>query len=102
MDEYLKDQASSRDSWIYKIPTTPAEDQKILDAFNKIRSQGYSISENRTCSTAASEGLKDLGVFKSTTQFPLMLKKWFDLDLGRRGGIQRWDVPKGGGEFPKF
>jgi hypothetical protein len=99
LNDYLLDQSKVRDQWLYRIPTTSEEDQKIIDAFNRVRDAGYSIKEDRSCSSAASQGLKDIGVLKRTTPFPKMLKNWLDMRQ-RRERQQQMFLPRGSTTIP--
>ena len=100
LGDYLRDQTKQRDQWVYRIPSSPEEDQKMIDGFKRIRNQGYSIPKNRTCSSAVSQGLKDIGVFHGTTPSPGQLNQWFLLNLFHRQGVQSYYLPRGSSNIP--
>lgn len=93
--DFLNEQSSKRTNVLYRIPTSPEEDQRIIDGFNRVRDAGYSILKNSTCATAASQGLADLGISNNTTPSPKMLNDWFQLGLSTRSGINGFIVPRG-------
>ncbi|PZR79854.1 MAG: hypothetical protein DLM52_00460, partial [Chthoniobacterales bacterium] len=97
LGDYLTQQSVSggKDQLLYYIPTTPEEDQQLVDSFNRARDRGFSSEQANTCSTAVSEGLRDIGVFRHRTPFPKMLLDWFRAGLARRPGVSGMYIPPG-------
>ena len=100
LNDYAQSQNKTRNQTFYWITTTKEEDAKAIEAFKKERAKGYSIAKQQTCASACCEGLKEIGVFKSSTAYPLMLKNWFDLGLAGKANIKEMSVCQNAQGFP--
>ena len=100
LNDYAQSQNKTRNQTFYWITATKEEDAKAIEAFKKERAKGYSIAKQQTCASACCEGLKEIGVFKSSTAYPLMLKNWFDLGLAGKANIKEMSVCQNAQGFP--
>jgi hypothetical protein len=73
---------------LFYIPCTEEEGVTVVEKFIETREKGYSIIEGRTCATAVTAGLKEIGVFENTTMFPMMVLRWFEKNLADKPGIK--------------
>lgn len=91
--DYIKDQASYRDSTAYIINTTPEEEAKIIDAFKARNKSGHNARSNN-CAHQVSDALKEAGVIDRVTPFPGRLHSPMKEGV-KRGEVSAHKVPKG-------
>ena len=95
--KYLDHQSIGRVNFIYRIQVTDAQAQKFLEGFNSIRNQGYSIKLNRTCASAVSQGLVNIGAARTVTRFPAGIRAMFESGVVQNNGfnVNKAFLPKG-------
>jgi hypothetical protein len=78
--DYLRNQATYRDSLIYILPATQAQDDALIKAFMEARKKGGDVAQNN-CADMVGAGLKAAGLIKpaAITTFPKMLNDYMML-----------------------
>jgi RHS repeat-associated protein len=96
--DYIRNQASYRDSTIYVINTTPEEEAKIIEAFKERNKAGHNARLNN-CSHQVSYALKQAGIVDRVTPFPGTLHS--PMQEGIKGGnVTPYEVSKGSTSIP--
>jgi hypothetical protein len=78
--DYLRNQAAYRDSLIYILPTTQAQDDAFIKAFMEARKKGGDAVRNN-CADMVGAGLKAAGLIKpkAITTFPGLINDYMML-----------------------
>jgi hypothetical protein len=99
------DQTRGRSQFLYSIKVSDKEIEMFIKGFDSVRSQGYDAKSNRTCCSAVSKGLVEIGALKEVTRLPNYLRSRLELGYVSKNGfdVGRSFLPQGSNlnNFPK-